>query len=161
MGVPSYVICHFSLIAFNILSLSLILIRLTTMHLSLFLLGFILPGTLCFLNLVNYFLSHVWEVFSYYLFKYFLMSFLSLFSCWEPYNAIIDAFNAVPEVSQAVLIFFPHSFFYILFCGDDFHHSVLQAIYLFCLSYSALDSFQPIIHLCLFFSSCRSLFTIS
>ena len=32
---------------------------------------------LCFLDLVDYFLSHVREVFSYYLFKYFLRSFLS------------------------------------------------------------------------------------
>ena len=34
--------------------------------------------SLCFLDLVDYFLSHVQEVFSYYLFKYFLKSFLSL-----------------------------------------------------------------------------------
>ena len=47
MGVPLYVICHFSLFAFNILSLSLILVRLITMCLSVFLLGFTLPGTLC------------------------------------------------------------------------------------------------------------------
>ena len=47
MGVPLYVICHFSLVAFNILSLSLIFVSLITMCLSVFLLGFILPGTLC------------------------------------------------------------------------------------------------------------------
>ena len=42
-------------------------------------------------------------------------------------------------------------FFYILFCSSDFHHSVIQVIYLcFCLSYSAVDSFLGIIHLCLF-----------
>ena len=77
MGVPLYVICHFSLVAFNILSLSLTFVSLVIMHLVVFLLGFILPGTLCFLYLVDYFLSHVREVFSYYLFKYFLRSFLS------------------------------------------------------------------------------------
>ena len=34
------------------------------------------------------------------------------------------------------------SFFYILYCGSDFHHSVLQVVYsFFCLSYSAIDSF--------------------
>ena len=37
----------------------------------------ILHGSLCFLDLVDYFLSHVREVFSYYLFRYFLGSFLS------------------------------------------------------------------------------------
>jgi len=47
MGVPMYVICHFSLAAFNILSLSLIFVSLITMYLSVFLLGFVLPGTLC------------------------------------------------------------------------------------------------------------------
>ena len=60
-----------------IIYLSLIYISLITMCLGMFLLGFILPGTpLCFLNLADYFLSHVWDVFSYYLFKYFLRSFL-------------------------------------------------------------------------------------
>ena len=47
MGVPFYVICHFSLIAFNILSLSLIFVCWITMYLSVFFLGFILLGTLC------------------------------------------------------------------------------------------------------------------
>ena len=66
----------------------------------------------------------------------------SLFSFWGPYNANVGAFNVVPEVFQDVSIFF-HSFIYILFCGSDFYHSVLQVIYpCFCLSYSAIDSFQ-------------------
>ena len=47
MGVPLYVICHFPLAPFNILSLSLIFVNLVTMCLNVFLLGFILPGTLC------------------------------------------------------------------------------------------------------------------
>ena len=46
MGVPLYAICYFSLVAFNILSLSLIFVSLITTWLSVFL-GFILPGTLC------------------------------------------------------------------------------------------------------------------
>ena len=85
----------------------------------------------------------------------------SLFSFWDRYNVNVGTFNVVPEVSQAVFISF-HSFFYILFCSSDLHHFVLQVIYLFfCLSYSAVDSFQCIIHLCLFFSSSRSLVNIS
>ena len=55
--------------------------------------------SLCFLDLAGYFLSHVREVFDYNLFKYFLRSFLSLFSFWNPYNANVVAFNVVPEVS--------------------------------------------------------------
>ena len=80
MGVPLYIICHFSLVSVNILSLSLIFVSLITICLNVFLLGFTLPRTLCFLDLVDYFLSHVREVLSYYLFKYFLRSSLSLSS---------------------------------------------------------------------------------
>ena len=47
MGIPLYAICHFSLVAFYILSLSLIFVSLITECLGVFLLGFILPGTLC------------------------------------------------------------------------------------------------------------------
>ena len=47
MGGPWYVLCCFSLAAFNILSPSLIFVSLVTMCLGVFLLGFILPGTLC------------------------------------------------------------------------------------------------------------------
>ena len=38
-------------------------------------------------------------VFIYYLFKYFLRSFLSLFGFWDPFNASVVAFNVVPNVS--------------------------------------------------------------
>ena len=55
--------------------------------------------SLYFLNLANYFLSQPREVFSYYLFKYFLRSFLSLFSLWNPYNVNVGGFSVVPEVS--------------------------------------------------------------
>ena len=46
MGLPLYVICHFSLVAFNNFSVSLIFVNLITICLGVFLLGFILPGTL-------------------------------------------------------------------------------------------------------------------
>ena len=104
MGVPLYVICCFSLVAFNILSLSLIVVSLIVV----FLFVFLLPGTLCFLDLVDYFLSHVREVFSYYLFKYFLRSFLSVFSYWESYNV-----NVCLMLSQRCLRL--SSFLFILF----------------------------------------------
>ena len=47
MGIPLYVICCFSLAAFNIFSLNLIFDSLSNMCLGVFLLGFILYGTLC------------------------------------------------------------------------------------------------------------------
>ena len=55
--------------------------------------------SLCFLDLVDCFLSHVQEVASYYLFKYFLRLFLPLFFFWDSYNANVDAFNVMLEVS--------------------------------------------------------------
>ena len=66
-----FFLCCFSYFIFVLIFVSLI-----TVCLSVFLLRFILPGTLHFLDLVDYILSHVREVFSYYLFKYFLRSFL-------------------------------------------------------------------------------------
>ena len=47
MGFPLYVTCCFSLGAFNILSLCLVFVSLINMCLGMFLLGFILYGTLC------------------------------------------------------------------------------------------------------------------
>ena len=47
MGIPLYVICCFPLAAFNIFSLYLIFDSLINMCLGVFLLGFILYGTLC------------------------------------------------------------------------------------------------------------------
>ena len=47
MGFPWYVPCFFSLAAFNIFSLCLVFVSLISMCLGMFLLGFILCGTLC------------------------------------------------------------------------------------------------------------------
>ena len=58
--------CCFSLAAFNILSLCLVFVSLISISLGMFLLGFMLYGTLCFLDLIDYFLSHVWEIFKIY-----------------------------------------------------------------------------------------------
>ena len=91
MGVPLYAICYFSPGAFNILSFCLIVISLVTMCLS-------YRGLFVFLDLVDYFLFHVGEIFSYYVFKYFLRSFLSSPS-GTPYDVNVGAFKVVPEVS--------------------------------------------------------------
>ena len=142
MGVPLYVICCFSLVTFNNFSLSLIFVSLITVCLGVFLLGFILPGTsLRFLDLIDYFLSHIREAFNYNLFKYFLNPFVFLFFFWNPYNSNVGAFHVVPEVSETVLDY-SHSFFFILFCGSYFHSFIFQVTYpFFCLSYSAIESF--------------------
>ena len=138
--IPLYVICCFSLAAFNIFSLYLFFDSLLNMFLGVFLLGFFLFGTLC-ASWIDYFLSHVREVFKYNLFKYFLRPFLFLFFLWDPSNSNVGAFNVVPEVSATVLNSF-HSFFFILLCGSHFHYFIFQLTYLFfCVNYSVIDSF--------------------
>ena len=134
MEFPLYVICHFPLVVFNFISV--FNFCQFDFCVSQCVPPWVYPSWdfLGFLNLVDCFLSHV---FSYYLFKYFLKSFLSF--SWGPYNANIRMFNVVAEISWAVFISF-HSFFCILFCNSDFHHSVLQVIYpCLCLSYSAAE----------------------
>ena len=113
MGVPLYIICHFSLVAFNVLSLSLIFVSLIPVCLDAFP-PWVYPVwySLCFLDLVDYFLSHVREVLSYYLFKYFLRSSLSLFSFWDPYSVNAGVFNVVPDGLLGCLHFFSSFFLY-------------------------------------------------
>ena len=87
MGIPLCVICCFSLAVFNICSLCLTFVNLINMCLGVFHLGFILFGTLDFLDLGDYFLPHFREVFNYYVLKYFLMAFLFVFFFWDSYDS--------------------------------------------------------------------------
>ena len=140
MGIPLYVICCFCLATFNIFSLYLIFDSLNNVCLAMFLFGLILYGTLRFLDLIDYFRSHVREVFNYHLLKYFLRPFLFLFFFWGPCNSNVGAFNVISEVSEIVVNSF-HSFFFILLPGSYFHHFIFQVTYpFFFLSYSAIDS---------------------
>src|SRR5574337_364505 len=91
MGFPLYVTCCFSLAVFNMCSLCLVFVSLISMCLGVFLLGFTLYGTLCLLDLIDYFVFHVGKIFKYNLFKNFLIPFLFLFF-FEPYNSNIGAF---------------------------------------------------------------------
>ena len=101
-------------VAFHIFSLSSIFFSLINICLIMFLLGFIMPGTLHFLDSSDCFLLHVREVFSYNFLKYFLRPFPFLFFFWDLYNANDGAFNIVPEISETVLISF--LFYFSLFC---------------------------------------------
>ena len=129
MGIPLYVICCFSLAVFNIFSLNLIFVSLINKCLSIFLPGFIQCGTLHFLDLHGYFLSHIREIFYYNLFKYFLRPFLFLFFFWDPYNLNVGVFNIVSEASETVLNSF--YFFFILLLSSYVHHSIFHLTYLF------------------------------
>ena len=126
MGVPLYAICYFSLGASNILCLTFV--SLITMCLSYL-------GLFGFLDLVDYFLSHVGEIFSYYVFKYFLRSFLSSPSGTPIMWMLLSLRLPQRSLRLSFLLFI---LFSILFSGSDFHHSVFQVIYPFsCFSYSA------------------------
>ena len=81
--------------------------------------------TFCFLDLINYFISHVKEVFSYNLFKNFLRPFLYLFCFWDPYNSNVGAFCIVPEVSETIssVLFI----LFTLFCSSEVISTVLSS----------------------------------
>ena len=87
MGVPLYVICCISLVAYNIFSLSLIFVSLITMCLGVrHLLEFIFPGTLC--------ASWTWLTISFPMFRKFLAIissniFLSPFSLPSPSGTLV------------------------------------------------------------------------
>lgn len=86
MTVGSYGSSIFSDFPLLLLLFSLIFVILIAMCLGLFLCGSILNGILCFLDLVDCFLSQLKEVFKYYLFRYFISPFLYVFSFCDSYN---------------------------------------------------------------------------
>ena len=138
MGFHLYVTCCFSLDAFNILSLCLVFVSLISMCLGLFLLGFILYGTLCnswtlltiFFTMLGKFSAIISsKIFSYPFFLFFF---------WDPYSLNVGAFDIVPEVSEIVLSSF-HSFHFILLFRSYFHHFIFQFTDLFfCFRYSVI-----------------------
>ena len=141
MGFPLYDTCLFSLAVFNILSLCLISISLISMCLGVFILRFILYGTLCaswaWLTISFSMLRKFSTVISW---KFFLILFLFLFSC-NPYNSNVGAFDIVPEVSETILSSF-HSFYFIPLFSSYFHHLIFQLMDLFLsFRYAATDCF--------------------
>jgi len=107
MGIALYATYCFSFAAINSFSLYLTFASLINMYLSMFLLGgYPVWCSLHFLDLIDYFPSHIKEVFNYSIFKYFLKTFLFLLFFWDTYNLNVGVFNVVPEVSEIVLISF-------------------------------------------------------
>ena len=141
MEFPLYVTCCFSLAAVTILSLCLIFVSVISICLDFFFLEFILYGTLCLLDLIDYFIFHVGEIFNYNLFKNFLIHFLFLFFFWDPYNSNVGAFDIFPEVSETIFGSF-YSFYFILLFRRYLHHFVFQLTDpFFCFRYTATESF--------------------
>ena len=140
MGFPLYVTCCFSLVAFNVLSLCLVFVTLISMCLGMFLLRFILYGTLCASCPWLTIPFPCWGSFNYNLFKNFLIPLLFLFFIWDPYNSNVVAFDIIPR-SEIILSSF-HSFHFILLFRSCFHYFIFQLTdSFFCFRYSAVDSF--------------------
>ena len=136
-----YVTCCFSLTAFNILSFCLVFVSLISVCLDVFLLGFILYGTLCSswtrLTISFSMLGRFSTIISSKIFSCPLF----LFFFWDPYNLNVGAFDIVPEVSETILSSF-HSFYSIWLFRSHFHHFIFQLTdWFFCFRYSAIDSF--------------------
>ena len=115
------------------------------------------------LNLSEYFLPHVREIFNYNLFK--ILSELFFFSSsseipiiWMSVHLLLSQQSL--RLSSIVFILFSLFFFSVYF-----HHSIFQLTYLFCLSYYAIVFFQSIfnfsncvVHHCLFILYCCCFF---
>ena len=135
--------CCFSLAAssFNVLSLCLAFVSLVHMCLGMFLLGFILYGTLC--------ASWTSLTISFSMLQKFSTIISSkIFSCPLFFSSSsgtsiiqIGAFDIVPEVSETILSSF-HSFYFNLLFRSYSHHFIFQLTdSFFCFRYSAIDSF--------------------
>ena len=142
MGFPSYVTCCFSLAALNILSLCLVFISLIRMCLVMFLLGFILYGTLC--------ASWTWSTLSFSMLgkfssiissKIFSYPFFFSSSSGTPIIWMLVHLILSQKSLRLVLSSF-HSFYFILLLRIYFHHFIFQLTdSFFCFRYSAIESF--------------------
>ena len=92
------------------------------MCLGIFFLVFILYGTLHLLDLTDYFLFHVGEIFNYNCFKNFLIPFLFLFFFWDSYNLNVGLFDIVSGVSETISFFF-----FTLFCSSEVISTILSS----------------------------------
>ena len=134
-------VCYFSLAAFNILSLCLVFVSLISMCLVCFSLGLSsMGGTLCasWTWLIIFFSMLGSTIISSKIFSY---PFFFLFFFGDPYNSNVSVFDIVSEVSDTNLDSF-HSFYFILLFRSYFHHFIFQlTASIFCLIYSAINSF--------------------
>ena len=117
-GFSLYVTYCFSLAAFNIVSVCLVFVSLITMCLGVFLLGFIMCGTLCIcwtwltisFSMLGKFSTMISsKIFSYRFVFFFFFPLLLL----GLYKSNVGAFDIVPDVSETVPSSF-HSFYFIL-----------------------------------------------
>ena len=125
--------------------------------------GLYCMGLFCLLDLIDYFLFHVGEIFNYNLFKNFRIPFLFLVFSWDPYNLNVGVFDIVPEVSETILSLF---ILFTLFCSSEVISTILSSSSLIrsasdilLLSPSRVFLISIIVlfvSVCLFFNSSRS-----
>ena len=80
--------------------------------------------SLCLLDLIDYFLLHVGEIFNYNLFKNFLMPFCFLVFFWDPYNSNVGVFilsQMSLRLSSVLFVLFS------LFCSLEVISTILSS----------------------------------
>ena len=124
--------------------------------------------SLCLLDLISYFLFHVGEIFSYNLFKNFLIPFLFLFLFWDPIILILVCLilsQRSLRLSSVLFILFT------LLCSSEVISTILSSSSLIHPSASNVLLLIPsrvflisvivlFVSVCLFFNSSRSLLII-
>jgi len=159
---PLYVTCCFSFTAFNILSLCLVFVSLISMYLGVFLLGFILFGTLLLLDLIDYFLFHVGETFNYNLSKNFLISFLFSSSSGPPIQMLVHLILSQRSLRLSLVLVI----LFTLFCSSEVISTILSSsslirsasdiLLLIPFTVFLISVIVSSVYVCLFFNSSRS-----
>ena len=129
MEIPLCVICCFSLAAFNICSLCLIFVNLINMCLVVFHFGFILFGTLGFLDLGGYFLPNLGKFSTIISSSIFSQPFFLSSSSGTPMIRMLGHLALSQRslrLSSFLLILF---FFLFPLCFIYFHHSIFHLTY--------------------------------
>ena len=141
MEIPLCVICWFSLAAFNICSLCLILVNLINVYLGVFHLGFILFWSL--------WLSWTWVAISFHILRKFSTIISSSIFSWPFFlssgTPMIQMLGHLTLSQRSLMMssFLKILFFFFPLCFIYFHHSIFCLTYpIFCLSYSTVDSLQ-------------------
>ena len=131
------------------------------MYLGLGVFGFILFGTLCFLDLYVYFIHQVKDVFFHYFKKYFSNFLLSVFSLQLPNDANVGMLEVVPEAPYTVLIFLDYFFFLLFFFLKYILLIVLLQLCPFFLTFIPLSPVPYHLHSPPLLSSCPCVIHIS
>ena len=140
MGFPFYLLYASPLLLLIFFLFCLVFVTLICMCLGLFLLGFILYGTVCaswtwlaiFFSMLGKFSTKI---------EKFFHTFLFLFFFWGTCDSNVGVFDIVPEVSETILNSL-HSFYFILLLRSYLDHFIFQLTEsFFCFWYSAIDSF--------------------